>query len=181
MQQSISNDRLFRLHSCRTVYHICGIILLPILRIIAKYRSEKRRHIECVCMNMSNAYGKWVRENLAGVPVIYDHFHVIKAIKQACGYRDFKYFRLKVFDLPNLKPPRPHAARGRATFPRTAGFCARERRWSGPNHTTFTPPLGSLDVSGRGGRPRPPATAPQRDLRLIAVAGRRGRRPLPTL
>ena len=33
---------------------------------------------------------------------------------------------------------------------------------------------------GRGGRPRPPATAPQRDLRLIAVAGRRGRRPLPT-
>ena len=94
-------------------------------------------------MNMSNAYGKWVRENLPGVPVIYDHFHVIKAIKQACGYRDFKYFRLKVFDLPNLKPPRPHAARGRATFPRTAGFCARERRWSVPNHTTFTPPLAS--------------------------------------
>ena len=25
-------------------------------------------------------------------------------IKQAYGYRDFKYFRLKVFDLPNLKP-----------------------------------------------------------------------------
>ena len=89
-------------------------------------------------MDMSNAYGKWVRENLPGVPVIYDHFHVIKAIKQAYGYRDFKYFRLKVFDLPNLKPPRPHAARGRATFPRTTGFCARERRRSGPNHTTFT-------------------------------------------
>ena len=80
------------------------------------------------------------------------------------------------------------AARGRATFPRTTRFC------------------------GRGGRPRPPATATQRDLRLIAVAGRpevgpylglsktsaarnrpttrfrliavagrRGRRPLPTL
>ena len=29
-------------------------------------------------------------------------------------------------------------------------------------------------------KPRPPATAPQRDLHLIAVAGRRGRRPLPT-
>ena len=28
----------------------------------------------------SNAYGKWVRENLPGVPVIYDHFHVIKAM-----------------------------------------------------------------------------------------------------
>ena len=25
-------------------------------------------------------------------------------IKQAYGYRDFKYFRLKIFDLPNLKP-----------------------------------------------------------------------------
>ena len=33
---------------------------------------------------------------------------------------------------------------------------------------------------GRGGRPRPPATVTQRDLRLIAVAGRRGRPPLPT-
>ena len=31
-------------------------------------------------MDMSNAYGKWVRENLPGVPVIYDHFHVIKAM-----------------------------------------------------------------------------------------------------
>lgn len=26
-------------------------------------------------------------------------------IKEAYGYRDFKYFRLKIFDLPNLKPP----------------------------------------------------------------------------
>ena len=25
-------------------------------------------------------------------------------IKQAYGYRDYKYFQLKVFDLPNLKP-----------------------------------------------------------------------------
>ena len=106
----------------------------------------QKPHIECVCMDMSNAYGKWVRENLPGVPVIYDHFHVIKAIKQACGYRDFKYFRLKVFDLPNLKPPRPHAARGRATFPRTAGFCARERRWSVPNPTTFTNTIRTLGV-----------------------------------
>ena len=28
------------------------------------------------------------------------------------------------------------------------------------------------DGPGRGGRPRPPATVTQRDLRLIAVAGR---------
>ena len=40
----------------------------------------QKPHIECVCMDMSNAYGKWVRENLPGVPVIYDHFHVIKAM-----------------------------------------------------------------------------------------------------
>ena len=26
-------------------------------------------------------------------------------IKEAYGYRDFKYFRLKILDLPNLKPP----------------------------------------------------------------------------
>ena len=78
--------------------------------------------------------------------------------------------------------PHFHCTRGRATFPRTTGFCARERRRSVPNHTTFTPPLGlTIDASGRGGRPRPPATTPQRDLRLIAVAGRRGRRPLPYL
>ena len=44
-----------------------------------RLRTQKP-HIECVCMDMSNAYGKWVRENLPGVPVIYDHFHVIKAM-----------------------------------------------------------------------------------------------------
>ena len=26
-------------------------------------------------------------------------------VRQAYGYRDYRYFRLKVFDLPNLKPP----------------------------------------------------------------------------
>ena len=40
----------------------------------------QKPNIECVCMDMSNAYGKWVRENLPGVPVIYGHFHVIKAM-----------------------------------------------------------------------------------------------------
>ena len=41
------------------------------------------------------------------------------------------------------------ATRGRAIFPRTTGFCARERRRSVPNHTTFTPPLGTLDALHR--------------------------------
>lgn len=36
--------------------------------------------IECVCMDMSNAYGKWVRESLPGALVVYDHFHVVKAM-----------------------------------------------------------------------------------------------------
>ena len=52
--------------------------------------------------------------------------------KQAYGYREFKYFRLKVFDLPNLKArdidtgqaPMPHqpssGANPRARFCRTA-------------------------------------------------------------
>ena len=30
--------------------------------------------------------------------------HRVGPKKQAYGYRDFKYFRLKIFDLPNLKP-----------------------------------------------------------------------------
>ena len=36
------------------------------------------------------------------------------------------------------------AARGRATFPRTTGFCARERRRSVPNPTTFLGVLNTL-------------------------------------
>ena len=41
---------------------------------------KQRPKIECVCMDMSNAYGKWVRENLPEALVVYDHFHVVKAM-----------------------------------------------------------------------------------------------------
>jgi len=39
-----------------------------------------RRRIKCVCMDMSNAYAKWVREYLPEADVVYDHFHVVKAM-----------------------------------------------------------------------------------------------------
>ena len=46
---------------------------------LARLKRQKPK-IECVCMDMSNAYGKWVRENLPKALVVYDHFHVVKAM-----------------------------------------------------------------------------------------------------
>lgn len=45
----------------------------------------QRARIDCVCMDMSNAYGKWVKDNLKGALVVYDHFHVIKAMNDRIG------------------------------------------------------------------------------------------------
>ena len=82
-------------------------------------RLEKRLghpvRIEYVTMDMSNAYSNFVEHSLHGATIVFDHFHVIKMIndkinkirwlvKQAYGYRDYRYFRLKLFDLPSLKP-----------------------------------------------------------------------------
>lgn len=39
-----------------------------------------RKHIRYVCMDMSNAYAKWVLENLPDAEIVFDHFHVIKAM-----------------------------------------------------------------------------------------------------
>ena len=39
-----------------------------------------RRRIRYVCMDMSNAYAKWVLENLPDAEIVFDHFHVIKAM-----------------------------------------------------------------------------------------------------
>ena len=50
------------------------------LRGFAARLKRQKAKIECVCMDMSNAYGKWVRENLPDALVVYDHFHVIKAM-----------------------------------------------------------------------------------------------------
>ena len=38
------------------------------------------RKIETVCMDMSNAYSAWVFKNLRNADVVFDHFHVIKAV-----------------------------------------------------------------------------------------------------
>ena len=39
-----------------------------------------RRHIRYVCMDMANAYAKWVAECLPDAEIVFDHFHVIKAM-----------------------------------------------------------------------------------------------------
>ena len=39
-----------------------------------------RRRIRYVCMDMANAYSKWVGECLPGAEIVFDHFHVIKAM-----------------------------------------------------------------------------------------------------
>ncbi len=41
-----------------------------------------RANIEAVCMDMSNAYAKWVGDNLHNAAVVYDHFHVIQLMNQ---------------------------------------------------------------------------------------------------
>ena len=78
-------------------------------------RARTPPEIECVTMDMSNGYMNFVENSLPGASIVFDHFHVVKMIndkinkirwlvRQAYGYRDYRYFRLKVFDLPNLKP-----------------------------------------------------------------------------
>ncbi len=39
-------------------------------------------NIEAVCMDMSNAYEKWAREQLPNATVIFDHFHVIQLMNR---------------------------------------------------------------------------------------------------
>ena len=39
-----------------------------------------RRRIRYVCMDMSNAYAKWGLENLPDAGIVFDHFHVVKAM-----------------------------------------------------------------------------------------------------
>ena len=42
-----------------------------------------RKHIVCVCMDMSNSYCAWVGKNLPNADVVFDHFHVVKAMNDA--------------------------------------------------------------------------------------------------
>ena len=39
-----------------------------------------RKRIECVCMDMSSSYSKWVKGFLPNAKIVYDHFHVVKAM-----------------------------------------------------------------------------------------------------
>lgn len=41
-----------------------------------------RGNVEFVCMDMSNAYEKWAREFLPGAEVVFDHFHLVKAMNE---------------------------------------------------------------------------------------------------
>ena len=44
--------------------------------------SRFRGNIVAVCMDMSNAYAKWVKDCLPNATVVYDHFHVIQLMNQ---------------------------------------------------------------------------------------------------
>jgi len=41
-----------------------------------------KRKIKSVCMDMSNSYASWVSEHLPKAQIIFDHFHVIKAMNE---------------------------------------------------------------------------------------------------
>ena len=53
--------------------------LLPFNRKMRQFRGN----IKAVCMDMSNAYAKWTREQFPLAEVVYDHFHVIKLVNDA--------------------------------------------------------------------------------------------------
>jgi transposase len=39
-----------------------------------------KKNITLVCMDMSNAYASWAAQNLPNADIVYDHFHVVKAM-----------------------------------------------------------------------------------------------------
>jgi transposase len=50
------------------------------LRMFAHRLRVQKAKVACVCMDMSNAYGKWAKTSLPGAVIVYDHFHVVKAM-----------------------------------------------------------------------------------------------------
>jgi transposase len=50
------------------------------LRMFASRVRKQKPRIACVCMDMSNAYESWVRKNLPDAQIVFDHFHLVKAI-----------------------------------------------------------------------------------------------------
>ena len=52
------------------------------LRAFGERLAPFRENVEFVCMDMSNAYEKWAREFLPRAEVVFDHFHLVKAMNE---------------------------------------------------------------------------------------------------
>ena len=75
---------------------------------IAKARASDVRHLETMAntmeKNLEGVLGFWKFPGATNAKTEGFNNKIRWLVKQAYGYRDWRYFRLKVFDLPNLKP-----------------------------------------------------------------------------
>ena len=75
---------------------------------IAKARASDVRHLETMAntmeKNLEGVLGFWKFPGATNAKTEGFNNKIRWLVKQAYGYRDWHYFRLKVFDLPNLKP-----------------------------------------------------------------------------
>lgn len=75
---------------------------------IAKARASDVRHLETMAntmeKNLEGVLGFWRFPGATNAKTEGFNNKIRWLVKQAYGYRDWRYFRLKVFDLPNLKP-----------------------------------------------------------------------------
>ena len=79
-----------------------------LLKWIAKARASDVAQLETMAdtmeENLDGVVGFWNFPGASNAKTEGFNNKIRWLIKQAYGYRDYKYFRLKVFDLPNLKP-----------------------------------------------------------------------------
>ena len=75
---------------------------------IAKARASDVRHLETMAntmeRNLEGVLGFWKFPGATNAKTEGFNNKIRWLVRQAYGYRDWRYFRLKVFDLPNLKP-----------------------------------------------------------------------------
>ena len=75
---------------------------------IAKARASDVRHLETMAntmeKNLEGVLGFWRFPGATNAKTEGFNNKIRWLVKQAYGYRDYRYFRLKVLDLPNLKP-----------------------------------------------------------------------------
>lgn len=80
---------------------------------IAKARASKVREMvsmaETVATHLEGILGYWKFRKASNAATEGFNNKIRWLIKQAYGYRDYRYFRLKVFDLPNLKTTKSDA------------------------------------------------------------------------